>query len=146
MVLARIWSTNSSDTFVYNSGDICYKPYILSKKKSQHEDENVEDCEGDMVEIDDLPSQNLLASGTLREKPISRKNICDINCVVCNKFTKNKIYYRLEFDSRAKKFLKITNNWVDDVHNHVPACTDVHRLYGADLYYHEKLRTKNRKC
>ena len=65
-----------------------------------------------MVEIDDIPSQNLLASGTLREKPISGKNICDINCVICNKFTKNKIYYkhRLEFDSQAKKFLKITNS------------------------------------
>ena len=36
---------------------------------------------------------------------------------------------------------------IDDVFNPVQDCTDVHRLYGADLYYmHEKLRTKNTKC
>ena len=79
MVLARIRSTNSSDIFVYHSGNICYKPYILSKTKSQHEDENVENNEGHMmVEIDDVPSQSLRASGTLREKPTSRKNIHEI--------------------------------------------------------------------
>ena len=43
LVLARIRSKNSSDTFVCHSGNVCYKPYILSKTKSQHEDENVED-------------------------------------------------------------------------------------------------------
>ena len=25
---------------------------------------------------------------------------------------------------------------IDDVFNPVPDCTDVHRLYGADLYYY----------
>ena len=88
LVLARIRSTNSSDTFVYHSGNVCYKSYILSKTKSQHEDENVEGNEGDMmVEIDDVPSRSLQASGTLREKPSSRKNIREIKCVICDKFT-----------------------------------------------------------
>ena len=38
--------------------------------KLLHEDENLEDNEGDMmVEINNLPSKSLRASGTLREKP-----------------------------------------------------------------------------
>ena len=51
---------NSRDTFVYQSGNVCYKPYIFSKTKSQHEDEKVDDNEGDMmVGIDDRPSQGM---------------------------------------------------------------------------------------
>ena len=86
--------------------------------KSQHEDENVEDNEEDvMVEIDDVTSQSLWASGTLREKPSSGKNIREIKCVICDKFTKNKIYdkHRLEVDSRAERFLKMAKNRLDDV-------------------------------
>ena len=85
MILARILSTNSSDTFVYYSGNVSYKPY---KAKLQHEEEAIEDNEGDiMVEIDDVPSQSLQASETLREKPSSRKNIREIKCIICNKFS-----------------------------------------------------------
>ena len=58
--LARIRSPNSRDIFVYQSGNVCYKPYIFSKTKSQHENEKVDDNEGDMmVGIDDLPSQEM---------------------------------------------------------------------------------------
>ena len=88
---------------------VCYKPYILSKIKSQHEDEKVENNEEDMmVEIDNLLSRSLRASGTLREKPSSRKSIREIK--FGDKFTKNKIYDKntLEVDSRAEKFLKMT--------------------------------------
>ena len=35
LVLARIRSTNSIDTFVYHSGNVCFMPYILFKTKSQ---------------------------------------------------------------------------------------------------------------
>ena len=102
MVLARIRSTNSSDTFVYHSGNFCYEPYIFSKTKTQHEDENVEDHEGDMmVDIDDVHLRSLQASGTLTEKLSSRKNISEIKCVIYNEFTKSKIYnkHRLEVGS-----------------------------------------------
>ena len=130
LVLARIQSTNSSDTFVYHSGNVCYKPYIISKTKSQHEDENVGDNERDtMVKIDDVPSRNLPASGTLREKPSSRKNIREIKCVICDKFTKTKIYDKRRLCIMAK-------NKLDDVYNCISDCTDIHKLYGADLYYH----------
>ena len=44
--------------------------------------------------------------------------------------------HRLEVNSRVKKFLKIANNWLDDVHKRISDCTDVHRLYGADLCHH----------
>ena len=67
LVLARIRSTNSSDTFVYHSGNVSCKPYIFSKMKSQHEDEKVEDNEGYMmVEIDDVPSRCLRACGKVQ--------------------------------------------------------------------------------
>lgn len=70
-----------------------------------------------MVEINNLPSKSLRASGTLREKPRWRKNIYETKCVICHKFTKNKIYgkHRLEDDREAKKFLKMAKNWLDDV-------------------------------
>ena len=35
-----------------------YRPYILSKTKSQHEDENVENNEGDMMVEIDNPNPN----------------------------------------------------------------------------------------
>lgn len=62
-----------------------------------------------MVEIDDLPSRSLGASRNLREKPSSRKNIREINCAICHKFTKNNFYdkHRIAVDSQAKNFLKI---------------------------------------
>ena len=139
MVLARIRSTNSSDTFVYHSGNVCYEPYIFSKTKTQHEDENVEDHEGDMmVDIGDVHLGSLQASGTLTEKLSSRKNIREIKCVIYDKFIKSKIYnkHRLEVDSWKEKFLKMPKGQIDDAFNPVPDCTDVHRLYGADLYYY----------
>ena len=108
-----------------------YKPYILSKTKSQHEDKNLEDKEGNMmVETDDALSRSLRASGALRVKPNSRKNIREIKRAICDKFTKNKIYdkHRLENDSRAEKYLKMAKNRLDDVHNRISYCTDVHRL------------------
>ena len=30
----------------------------------------------------------------------------------------------------------MAKNRLDDVYNRISDCTDVHRLYGADLYYH----------
>ena len=89
--------------------------------------------EGDMmVDIDNATSQSLWASGILREKPSSRKNICQIRCAICDEFTKNKIYDKhiLKVDSRVENFLKIS-----DVYNRVSDCAELHRLYGADLYY-----------
>ena len=140
MILERIQSTSSSDTFIYHPSIVWYKPYILSKTKSQH-DENVEDNEGDMmVEIDDAPPRKLQTFGTLREKPSSRNNIREIKCVIWGKLTKNNIYdkHRLEVDSRAEKFLKMAKNRLHDLYNRISSCTDVHRLYGSDLYYHSK--------
>ena len=65
-----IQSTNSSNKFAYDSDNVPYKPYILSKVKSQHEGKNVEDNEEDMtLEIDDLPSQSLWAFWKMGEKP-----------------------------------------------------------------------------
>ena len=89
--------------------------------------------EGDMmVDIDNATSQSLWASGILREKPCSRKNVCQIRCAICDEFAKNKIYDKhiLKVDSRAENFLKIS-----DVYNRVSDCAELHRLYGADLYY-----------
>ena len=65
-----------------------------------------------MVEIDDIPSQNLPASRTLRGKPSSRNNIREITYIICDKFTNNKIYdkHRLENEIRAENFLKTTKN------------------------------------
>ena len=125
----RIRSTNSDDIFVCHSDNVYYKPYIFSKTKSQHEDENVEDNKGDlMVEIDHVPSQSLQASGTLREKPSSRNNVREIKGFICDKFTKNKIYdkYRLEVDSRAWKFLKMakeSTQWCIQSHFRLHWCT-----------------------
>ena len=72
--------------------------------------------------IGDVPSRSLLAFGTLREKPNSRKNIREMKCVISDKFAKNKIYdkRRLEVDSQAEKFLKMAKNRFDDVYN----CTE----------------------
>ena len=74
----------------------------------------------------------------MREKPSSRKNTCEIKCVICDKFTKNKCCdkHRFEVDSGAEKFLKMAKNQLDDVYNHISDWSDTHRLYGADLYYH----------
>ena len=65
-----------------------------------------------MGEIGDVPSRSLRVSGKLREKPSSRKNIYEIKCVICDKYTKNKICdkHRLEVDSGAEKFLKMAKN------------------------------------
>ena len=91
-----------------------------------------------MVEIDDLPSRSLGASRNLREKPSSRKNIREINCAICHKFTKNNFYdkHRIAVDSQAKNFLKMSENWLDDAYNYILDCTDAHRMYDKDLYYH----------
>ena len=69
-----------------------------------------------MVDVDNATSQSLWASGILREKPSSRKNICQIRCAICDEFTKNKIYDKhiLKVDSRVENFLKIS-----DVYNRV---------------------------
>ena len=93
-----------------------------------------------MVEIDDAPPRKLQTFGTLREKPSSRNNIREIKCVIWGKLTKNNIYdkHRLEVDSRAEKFLKMAKNRLHDLYNCISGCTDVHRLYGSDLYYHSK--------
>ena len=58
----------------------------------------------------------------MREKPSSRKSIREIKCVNCDKFTKKIFFhkYRLE----------------DDEYNRISDWTNVHILYGADLYYH----------
>ena len=45
-----------------------------------------------MVKIDKVPSRSLRASRALREKPSSRKNVREIKCVICDKFTKHKNY------------------------------------------------------
>ena len=104
MVLARIRSTNSSDTFVYHSGNVCYEPYIFSKTKTQHEDENVEDHEGDMmVDIDDVHLRSLQASGTLTETLSSRKNIRETKCIIYDKFTEAKFITNTDLKLTAEK-------------------------------------------
>lgn len=97
-----------------------------------------------MVDINGVHLRSLWASVTFTEKLSSRKNIREIKSVIYDKFTKNKIYnkHRLEVDSWAEKFLKMPKNWLDDVFNPVPNCTDVHRLYVADLYYHSTCMRK----
>ena len=80
-------------------------------------------------------------SGTLRENSSSKKNILEIKCVICNKFTKKKKNYdkyRLEVDSQGETFSKITKNQFDDVYSRILDNTDVQKLYSKDLYYHSK--------
>ena len=74
----------------------------------------------------------------MREKPSSRKSIREIKCVNCDKFTKKNFFhkYRLEVESRAENFLKMAKNQLDDEYNRTSDWTNVHILYGADLYYH----------
>ena len=72
-----------------------------------------------IVEIDDVPSQSLQASGTLREKPSSRKNICKTKCVLAINFQKTK--FMINTDLKLTVALKMAKNRLNS---------------GADLYYH----------
>ena len=141
VVLERIRSTNSEESFVYHSGNVCYKPYILKIVSLLHDKDNTEDMSGNdtvmaMDEDDNRPS--LRSTDSTREKPSSGKYVWEILCVICNKKSKDKIRekHRLEKDSRAEKFLEVANKKLDAVYTRVCDCTDPCRMYGADLYYH----------
>ena len=140
-VSTRIQATNSENSFVYHAGNICYKPYVLSKPALSAQRENKKDGVDTMIEIDKCASRNSLrTSGTCRENPSSGRYVRDIQCVICNNKSKDNVFdkHRLELDNRVDKFLKVAKNRLDDVYNRISDCTDTARLYGADVCYHSK--------
>ena len=80
---------------MYHSGNICYKPYVLSKAVSPlpYEDgKTVENDGGDMMTAVEKSGveRSLRSPNSAREKPSSGRSVWEILCVICNKKTKDK--------------------------------------------------------
>ena len=104
--------TNSEDSFLYHSGNVCYKPYVLSKAVSLLQDEEKTEDEdvGDMmIEVNKSGAgRSLRSPNSTRERPSSGKNVWKILCVICNQKTKDKVSvkHRLEKIVVPINFLK----------------------------------------
>ena len=139
-VYERIISTDSEKKFLYHSGNLCYKPYILVKPDpKQTTVEGIDDDDDASTETECCSWERKLRSpDTLREAASSKRNPSDMKCVICNQVTKNKVRkkFRLEWDSRTDNFVAVAKKRLDDVYGRIADCINAKRIWGADIYYH----------
>ena len=90
-VYERIISTDSEKTFLYHSGNLCYKPYILVKPDpKQTTVEGIDDDDDASTETEFCSwERKLRFPDTLREAASPKRNPSDMKCVICNQVTKN---------------------------------------------------------
>ena len=123
VVYDRILATNSQNTFVYHTGNDCYKNYKRMKMLPAHPEESSEHERyiTEVVETTNITKKLLRSSQSIRVPTcVSRTSEGNLKskCVICNQITKKGVLekHRIEEDSRAKMFIETAKANLDVVY------------------------------